>query len=271
MSRRFARSVAGVAALVGAVGTCGLAQAGYVPTFLMTWDASADGLPANTYNWLQEYGGYGEFHGFGDWTVPMDSRTWTGWRYSGALTNLEWDFEWNCVFNNAGSVGATGGGSAFVTANIVVSNNSPSTQNFTLLMSMPLARAILSPSESGSIVGTVTDLNFNDAVVSAPAGASIYTARIDTVDEQSLMVDPFSQSAGGPLQSHIVGPADFGIPSPIPASQDADTSIALFLNFNLSAGDSASFTAIFEVIPGPGALPVLAAFGLLGGRRRRRV
>ena len=86
-----------------------------------------------------------------------------------------------------------------------------------------------------------------------------------------LLKDPFQASAGGPLQSGPVGPADFGVPVWVASTQAVDTSIGIRLSFDLTPGDSASFTAIFEVqpIPGPGALPLLV-FGLLRGRRRRR-
>ena len=242
------------------------------PEFLMTWDVSNDGIGENTYNWDPANGGLGQLNPFGDYTVPKSKQVWTGWNYTGELfgPNNAWALQWNCVFYDASSVGAAGE-SAFVVANIVVTNFSQNTENFSLLMSQPLARAINPTWERGSIVGTVTDLTNDDATVSAPLGTSIYTALIDTMDESFLMTDPFSASAGGPFQSGTVGPEDFGVPGIILASKKAETSIGIFLNFDLSAGDSASFTAIYEVlIPAPAGLPVLAAFGLLGIRRRRR-
>lgn len=270
-----ASSAIGAAAAFGLLATPSVTHAGLTaPDFLMTWDASEDGLPGNTYNWDAQHGGFGTLRPFGDYIVGegqspwMRSGPWTGWGYNGVLTNSLWTLEWDCVFNDDVGNVATGSG-AFVTANIVVTNNSINTQNFSLLMSLPVARAISNPSVSGSIVGTVTDLTFDNATISAPAAQSIYTARIDGVNEQALLSSPFAQSAGGPLQSSVVGPADFGLPTPILGSQDVDTSIAIFLNFNLTAGDSGSFTAIFEVVPSPGVVPLLAMFGLLGRRRRR--
>ncbi len=270
-----ATSAMGAVAALGLLGTPSVSHAGLtVPNFLMTWDADQDVLGPNTYNWDAKHGGYGELHPYGDYMVGkgqapwMLSGPWTGWGYSGVLTNSLWTLEWNCVFNDDLGNAATGG-PAFVVANIVVTNNSINTQNFQLLMSMPVARAIVNPTESGSVVGTVTDLTFDDATISAPAAQSIYTARIDGIDEQALLSAPFSQNAGGPLQSSVVGPADFGLPIPIAASQDVDSSIGILLNFNLSAGDSGSFTAIFEVVPAPGVAPLLAMFALVGRRRRR--
>lgn len=242
------------------------------PEFLMTWDVSSDGIGPNTYNWDPKHGGHGTLNPFGDYNVPQNEETWTGWNYTGELFGPSgaWQLQWNCVFYDGSSAGASGT-SAFVVANIVVTNFSANTENFTLLMNNPLARAIASPVERGSIVGTVTDLTGDDATVSAPTGGHIYTSLIDTVDDNFLMSDPFSETAGGPNLSNTVGPADFGIPNLIPASQDADNSIGIFLDFDLSGGDAASFTAIFEIqVPAPAALPVVAMFGLMGGRRRRR-
>jgi hypothetical protein len=246
---------------------CGIASAGDTPNFLMTWDASNDGIGPNTYNWST----FGSYNGYGDWTVgegELQSGPWTGHSYSGQLPGPggnTWDLQWNCVFNNAVG-GVAAGGSAFVTANIVVTNTDVINQNFTLLMTLPVAAKVY-PGERGSIIGTVTDIFGDGATVLAPVGSRIYTPRIDGVNEVPgyLMSAPFSQAAG-PFLSATVGPQSFGIVAP---SQAIDTSIAIFLSFDLTPGDSASFTSIYEIlIPGPGGLAAFAAFGLL--RRRRR-
>ena len=262
-----ATSVAVVAiAAAGFVSNSAVAQT--PPAFTMDWSV-ANGTPI-VYDWTQ----FGTLNGLGDWTVPGNGSIWSGWSYTGILVGAtqtgDWQLDWNCVFNVGEGVA---GASAFVTANIVVSNNDIVNQNFSLLMTLPTG--ILGPMlERGSIVGTITDLTFDDATVFAPVGSRIYTPMIDGTPEAPgfLMVDPFSESAGGPLLSNSVGPEDFGIPTPVVTSQDVDSTIGILLSFDLTAGDSASFTAIFEVIPipGPAGLPILAAAGLLMGRKRRR-
>lgn len=273
MTSRLSRGSTGVVLALGVAALLpAAALAQDAPDFTMTWDASNDSVGANTYNWNN----FGSLNGFGTWSVGQDSTEsgpWTGWSYSGSLAgqNEIWTLEWDCVFNESVGVSA-GANSAFVTANIVVTNNDIMNQNFSLLMTLPLSQVFLNPLERGSIVGTVTDLSFDDATVFAPQGGQIYTPMIDGADEVAgyLMGGGFSESAGGPLLSNTVGPADFGIPMPIAASQNADDSIGILLDFDLTPGDSASFTAIFEVlIPGPGALPLMA-LALLAGRRRRR-
>jgi hypothetical protein len=176
-----------------------------------------------------------------------------------------WQLEWSAVFDQTEA-------GAFVVTNIVVTNNDALTQTFDSLMVLPLYESILSPTMRGSVSGSLSELNFDDAMVAAPEQSQIYAPQIDTVDEQAgyLMTSPFSVSADFLGQS-IIGPEDFGIPIPIAASQDADHSIGILLSFDLSSGDAVSFDAMFEVIPipGPAGLGLLAAFGLVAGRRRR--
>ena len=252
----------------------------------MTWDASSDGVGPEEYSWLQHgalnpYGLYtidplmvGDTQNPGSMTpIPGSGTSATGWNYAGQLVgqNNLWTYEWNCIFDDGSGPGVATGGLPFITANLVVTNaDQINTQTFSLLMTLNVPRVVVNPLMDGSIVGTVLDLTGNDATVSALTGSSIYTARIDFVDEQSLMVDAFSASAGGPFFSGPVGPEDFGIPTPAVASQDVNTNIQIFLEFSLSPGDSASFISIFEIVPSPGGLAVLGLAGLAGRRRRRR-
>lgn len=214
-----------------------------LPGFMMTWDASGDTLPSNTYDPAE----FGSASGNGDGSFT----------YLGELVNTGWSLSWDCTVDP----------DPFVTANIVVTNNMAVTQTFSLLMVLPIAPAITPATlMDGSIIGTVTDNNGNDATVAAVSGGSIYTAFIDGGAVQTLMDDPFSASAGGPFLSDNAGPESFADL----AGPAANATIAIELEFTLSAGDSASFTSIFEVvIPGPAGV---ALFGLAGafGRRRRR-
>jgi len=263
-------------AVVAIVSFCGIASAQTPPNFLMSWDASNDGIGKNTYNWAQ----FGTLQGFGTWFVgppspddPLHSGPWTGFKYTGSLAgpSNSWNLQWDCVFNN-GVAGAADANPSFVTANIVVTNNDVNPQTFSLLMTLPVNRVLRFPAERGSIVGTVTDLTGNNATVSAPAGSRIYTPQIDGAPEAPgfLMGGGFSTTTPFPFSSAVVGPQQFGNPTKVPATQPVDVSIGIFLQFVLTPGDSASFTSIYEVnkVPGPGGLALLAALGLI--RRRRR-
>ncbi len=258
----------GAASALGALGV-----AAFVPSALAQAPGFDMGLTVGDFSINYDWTQYGDLNGYGDWDVPGVAALSPGWNYtgvfsapaSGAETAGLWTISWNTVFDVHD--GVAGGGGAFVTANIVVTNNDIVNQNFSLLMTLdtgPLAGVL----ERGSVIGTVTDLTNDDATVFAPAGGQIYAAMIDGVTEADglLLVDPFSASAGGPFQSGTVGPASF-----MADSHAVESSIGIMLDFDLTPGDSASFTAIFEVIvPAPAGLPFLAALGLVAGRRRRR-
>jgi len=118
--------------------------------------------------------------------------------------------------------------------------------------------------------GSVTDGNGGGATVAAPAGGSIYTSIIDNVDFQKLHLAPFSQGAAN-FSSSNVPVADFGQPIPNFPGPAALTNIGIRLNFTLTAGDSASFTSNFVVVPEPATLSVLGLAGVALLARRRRV
>ncbi len=236
--------------------------AGDAPSFRLQWTTS-DGTV--NYDWTQ----LGQLHGFGMHTIAGSDQDWMGWRYDGSAGGAGWEIKWDSVFNH--QTGGLAAGGAFVTANIVVTNNDVSIQNFSLLMTLSTG-ALQAALERGSVVGTVTDLTQDDATVFAPTGGRIYTPMIDGAAEVPgfLMLDPFSQNAGGSFQSAAVGPADFGIPAPVAATQSIDSSIGILLDFDLTPGDSVSFTSIFEVVvPAPGVIGLLAV-AAVGTRRRRR-
>ncbi len=163
----------------------------------------------------------------------------------------------------------------FIVGNLVVTNTSGQTQTFFLDVSLPINQAFASTVIGGSITGTVTDLTGDGAEVSStPDGTAIYRAYTDVAPDfssgnlaGSLLAG--ASAAAGAFQSATIGPAEFGGPIPAQPYGAVTTNIAIRLQFTLTAGDSASFTSLFVVVPTPGALAV-AAFGLVGGSRRRR-
>jgi MYXO-CTERM domain-containing protein len=233
-----------IAATIGFVGTTALADAAE-PGFNMAWGGAADGDMANPFNWndvgtLTNLGG-------------------DVWNYAGSMSNETWGFAWDIEFDP----------DPYITANLVVTNNSNSVQTFSLLMTLPVSVTYENAIGTGSIVGTVTDQTFDDATVWAPDGGSLYTALVDGNAVQTLLDDPFSASAGGAMLSSDVGPGDFGVGNPVDLGVPLNSTIGIFIEFELSPGDAASFSSVFEVIPTPAALPMLLGVGLLGRRRRR--
>jgi hypothetical protein len=161
----------------------------------------------------------------------------------------------------------------FIVGNLVVTNTSGSTQTFFLEVVLPINVALASSLVGGSVTGTVTDLNGDGATVAAAGNTPIYTALTD-VDGMfngnvaGTLLGGASASAGS-FGSATIGPAQFGSPIPSQPYGAVTTNIAIRLNFTLTAGDSASFTSLFVVVPGPGALAVAGLGLFVGGRRRR--
>ncbi|HAQ67846.1 MAG TPA: hypothetical protein DCR70_08990, partial [Phycisphaerales bacterium] len=122
---------------------------------------------------------------------------------------------------------------------------------------------------NGSITTTLTDLNGNGATLSTnPAGAAIYTATINDVAVQTLWNSQFGFAVGQFLSGATV-PASF-TNVPLPSGVPADGNAGVVLRFTLSAGDAVSFAYTFNVVPGPGALALLACAGCATNGRRRK-
>lgn len=161
-----------------------------------------------------------------------------------------------------------------ISAVTAFTNLSSSTQQITLVFTMPIAPAILGGTLiGGSIQGGATDNTGNGVTLSA-AGLALYTAIIDGNDEESLYSGTHSWTAGSFLSVNVPA-ASFGTPIPNQPAPAALSSIGIRLDFSLTGNDSASITSNFVVMP---AVPVPAAAWLFGSAlgmlvwvRRRRV
>lgn len=155
-----------------------------------------------------------------------------------------------------------------------VTNLSASTQQFTLIFTLPIAPAIPGGTLiGGSMQGGATDNNGDGVTLSTVTSSSFYTAMIDGSDVYTLYDDPQSFSTGGFLSLNVPNVA-FGTPIPSLPGPAALTSIGIRIDFLLSAFDSATFSSNFVVQPA--AIPVPAAvwlfgsaIGILGWARRR--
>jgi hypothetical protein len=166
----------------------------------------------------------------------------------------------------------------FVFANTVLQNTSASTQTFFLNVVLPISVGLGPPVFiSGSIQGGVSDTggvggppgNPGDgATLSSVSPTAIYRAAIDGNVVQTLLNHSSSISAGA-FQSNSFFPSP-GFSSVNLASQSATSNIAIFLRFDLSPGDSASFTSVFNVVPEPGTAFLVGGglLALLGLGRR---
>jgi hypothetical protein len=186
--------------------------------------------------------------------------------YVGNYVGSGWSLDWN----------VTADSDPFVNAITAVTNNSLVTQTYTVIVSLPVFPAI-TPSSlmRGSIGGSLTDNNElqdgfgNYATFATSAPTSIYKALIDSVGVRTLYDHPYSISVTNPSDSVTIPSVNFGIPIRELAPA-VNTDIGIQLKFTLSPGDSASLTSVFNVIPEPASVLLLATGGLLMMRRRSR-
>lgn len=148
-------------------------------------------------------------------------------------------------------------------------NMSASSRTYTYYQYAPVSGDSGGNVMNGSITTTLTDLNGNGATLSTnPAGAAIYTATINDVAVQTLWNSQFGFAVGQFLSGATV-PASF-TNVPLPSGVPADGNAGVVLRFTLSAGDAVSFAYTFNVVPGPGALALLACAGCATNGRRRK-
>jgi hypothetical protein len=184
---------------------------------------------------------------------------WTGWTLSQLSLTLDPD--------------------PSVLAIVAMTNTSSSDQTYTLSITLPIAPGFGPPSLiQGSISGSLTDTTsatgkgVAGASVSAPTSMSIYQGKIDGSAVRTLLDDPFSVSFASANGSAPIGAADFGIPVRESVGVATLTDIGITLDFTLSAGDSVSFTSVFDVIPIPEpSTALLFGGGLLAVALRRRI
>lgn len=156
-----------------------------------------------------------------------------------------------------------------------VTNNTGSTQSFFVSVSLPVNVSFGPPSLiKGSVSGSATDAGGSAGVtLSTSTGFYMYQGLIDgAVVEQLIPDDPTVFSTPFGSGSVSVPVYDFGIPVAVVEPVATTTSIGLDMRFDLSAGDRASFTAVFDVqpVPEPGTA-LLLGLGLAGlavGRQR---
>jgi hypothetical protein len=252
LKNKFAFSTAIVVA--AAFSAPALASGQSLPDFMMTWFTTADDTGPVHYDPAQ----FGKANAIGNGT----------YQYVGGLSGTEWSFGWDCLVR-PNTPGFMGGGGSFVDAAIVVTNNSASTETFSVLMS--LGTTVPGPTTiNGNVAATVVANAFGlNATLSAPSGGSVYAGFIDLNDPNvdlpaaTLFDDSYSLTATG-FTPEDDADGFSGLPG-----AEVNSNIALLLTFTLTAGATATVSGFFQVIPAPAALAIFGLLGVTSGRRRR--
>jgi hypothetical protein len=207
------------------------------------------------------------------WVTGVDGSTeWTerGYEFSGSGFGDGWGVNWEMLANTASA--------QYVVANFSVINTSSEAQTFHLFVTDTVAMDYrFGAVVGGSIAGTFTDLDGNGVTTSTVGEGSIYTAFVD-----ATAIDPFDGTVVGNLlegamgtagifQSGTFGESAFGDYPILPGAQiaGADLNYGFIIEFTLSAGDTAGFTASMAIAtPAPGVLAILSVGGLIRSRRR---
>jgi hypothetical protein len=153
----------------------------------------------------------------------------------------------------------------FINGTFSITNTANSTETFTVSFTLDSSVQFTQSLMNGAFAGTLTDADGSgSASIGRTSGsAGFYSALIDSNLVRSLGGSAYNYS-GAAFGSASVGPESFN-PTAGPA---LNTTIGLQFRFTLSAGDTVSFSSLFNVVPAPGAIALLGAAGLVTRRRR---
>jgi MYXO-CTERM domain-containing protein len=189
------------------------------------------------------------------------------------------------VFNYTGSLADSGGmwttgfdfnasnmadmQTSFVSGNFIVINTGSATQDFEVVLTLPVVvtgskMTLYGGSVAGSIIGDV-----DGGFFSTVGSDAVWSATTNGIAIADLLTAPITVSTN-PFQSALIGSGAFGEPIPSASGPNLTNSLEITLRFSLGAGDSAAFTSILVAqVPAPGAVALLGLAGLVGRRRRR--
>ena len=192
-------------------------------------------------------------------TVSSDGETVTFMNGSMTMAGM-WMWSWTSITLDRDPLVSFAGG---------FQNISGMAQDFVFSITTPISPALSSPSKhGGQTIVTLIDpgLSGSPSLAIDSSSNPAYQGQIDGTGVLDMLAT-LNLTVSGTSASETQG-----YPGPSISGGAANNTIGILHRFNLTAGDQATFSSVFAVIPEPGTI-VLLATGLSGlallGRRRQ--
>jgi hypothetical protein len=247
-------------AAVGGLALSVAAHADFVPDVTMQFFASNDGQGPLVYDLHQ--------------SSSSVTNGGSMWEFQGGMTNAKWVVNYTIEVNPGGGNTAGGGGGAFINlANLAVTNTTNTNQTFWIQVTMSVGQPLPNTVVSGDVTVSIQSYVGQGASlmnITSPhpfAGDPIFEGYNDATPTLALLQ---TTHPGLPVTSSGFGVAsETEVGGPVAAGQVL-SSISIWLKIEVTEKSIATVIGIYEVIPAPAALPILA-MGIFAGRRRRRL
>jgi hypothetical protein len=177
--------------------------------------------------------------------------------------------EWSIMYNTTSDPDPIGGAS--LSSGLTVSNNMADLGGagnhliFQITLTLPVAQASLPATFSGNMSMTLSTTAGGQGVVNT-VNSPLWMGMINGATAASLYPNGFFLNAGPQSNASTAPGQNTGL---FPYNNPINT-IGISFLFELTPGDTMTFTDNFAFIPGPGAMGVLMLGGIGGVSRRRR-
>jgi hypothetical protein len=183
------------------------------------------------------------------------------------------------VASAALGLAATSASAEIVSFTKVFTNTTNQTQEFFFEKTVPLTTSTGTLQGIGKVTMAVSDLRGDGAFLASSQGVAIYTAFFQSsaegaflpMDMQTLARPPIEGTylLTSPARSNIGTTESFESVAASPTDAAIGDLVGIRIRFLLSAGDQATISGNFIVVPVSGSLPLLALAGIIGTNRRR--
>gem|GEM_PF-2373473 len=188
--------------------------------------------------------------------------------YMGAFSDANWDFDWALEAN----------ADPFIAGALTFTNVTASTQTFNIVLSLPILQEAGLVNETGELALTLSDSGGDG---SADLALNQWHGLINPIPappqlDMALLIGSSFNCSGGPGCATALFPPAIATQQHGPADHGGNPvdSIGIHLNFDLSAGDTATFNTRYELtaVPVPAAAWLFASglAGLIGVARGKK-